>query len=156
MSFFHLSAPDLLLGWDSDPATRNVVGLIQKYPDIARKGIRLRKYGQEVIKTTGGRKIHPDFPVPGGVNKADWTNSDPAITAKLASLGRASVPTYVLYPAAAGSAADVLPAVLTKGLVLAAIERDAEDRGIAALWVTSDGTVATSEAFAPYVIWSQT
>ena len=70
LSFFHLSAPDLLLGWDSDPATRNVVGLIQKYPDIARKGIRLRKYGQEVIKTTGGRKIHPDFPVPGGVNKA--------------------------------------------------------------------------------------
>jgi thiol:disulfide interchange protein len=32
--------------------------------------------------------------------KADWTNSDPAITAKLASLGRAGVPTYVLYPAA--------------------------------------------------------
>ena len=45
-------------------------GLIQKYPDIARKGIRLRQFGQEVIKTTGGRKIHPDFPVPGGVNKA--------------------------------------------------------------------------------------
>ena len=70
LSFFHLSAPDLLLGWDSDPATRNVVGLIQQYPDIARKGIRLRKYGQEIIKTVGGRKIHPDFPVPGGVNKA--------------------------------------------------------------------------------------
>jgi len=58
--------------------------------------------------------------------KADWTNSDPVITQKLASLGRASVPTYVLYPAAAGSAADVLPAVLTKGVVLAAIERDAK------------------------------
>jgi len=56
--------------------------------------------------------------------KADWTNSDPAITAKLASLGRASVPTYVVYPAAAGSAPDVLPEALTKGIVLAAIERD--------------------------------
>jgi thiol:disulfide interchange protein DsbD len=55
--------------------------------------------------------------------KADWTNSDSAITEKLASLGRAGVPTYVVYPAAAGSAADVLPEVLTKGLVLAAIER---------------------------------
>jgi thiol:disulfide interchange protein len=56
--------------------------------------------------------------------KADWTNSDPAITEKLASLGRAGVPTYVLYPAAAGSAADVLPELLTKDLVLKAIERD--------------------------------
>jgi len=70
LSFFHLSAPDLLLGYDSDPASRNIIGLIQQHPDIARRGIRLRKYGQEVIKSTGGRKIHADFPVPGGVNKA--------------------------------------------------------------------------------------
>jgi NAD-reducing hydrogenase large subunit len=70
LSFFHLSAPDLLLGYDSDPALRNVIGLIQLHPDIARKGIRLRKFGQEVIKLTAGRKIHADFPVPGGVNKA--------------------------------------------------------------------------------------
>jgi NAD-reducing hydrogenase large subunit len=70
LSFFHLSAPDLLLGYDADPAVRNVVGLIQQYPDIAIKGVRLRKYGQEVIKHVGGRKIHPDFAVPGGVNKA--------------------------------------------------------------------------------------
>ncbi len=70
LSFFHLSAPDLLLGYDADPAVRNIVGLIQQHPDIAIKGVRLRKYGQEVIKHIGGRKIHPDFPVPGGVNKA--------------------------------------------------------------------------------------
>ncbi len=70
LSFFHLSAPDLLLGFDSDPATRNVMGLIAAAPDIARKGIRLRKYGQEMIKATAGRKIHAEFPVPGGVNKA--------------------------------------------------------------------------------------
>jgi NAD-reducing hydrogenase large subunit len=70
LSFFHLSAPDLLLGYDADPAIRNVVGLIQQHPDIARRGIRLRKFGQEVIKAVGGRKIHADFPVPGGVNKA--------------------------------------------------------------------------------------
>ena len=56
--------------------------------------------------------------------KADWTNEDPDITNKLASVGRAGVPTYVLYPAAAASAADVLPEALTKGLVLKAIERD--------------------------------
>jgi len=70
LSFFHLSAPDLLLGYDSDPALRNIVGLIQQHPDIAKRGIRLRKFGQEVIKLVGGRKIHADFPVPGGVNKA--------------------------------------------------------------------------------------
>jgi thiol:disulfide interchange protein DsbD len=58
--------------------------------------------------------------------KADWTNEDPVITAKLASLGRSSVPTYVLYSANAGSAPDVLPELLTKGVVLTAIERDAK------------------------------
>jgi thiol:disulfide interchange protein len=58
--------------------------------------------------------------------KADWTNSDPDITKKLAEVGRAGVPTYVLYPAAAGSGADVLPELLTKDLVLKAIERDAK------------------------------
>lgn len=70
LSFFHLSAPDLMLGYDSDPTLRNVIGLIQQHPDIALKGVRLRKYGQDVIKLTAGRKIHADFPVPGGVNKA--------------------------------------------------------------------------------------
>lgn len=70
LSFFHLSAPDLLLGYDADPAVRNIVGLIQQHPDIAKRGVRLRKFGQEVIKLTAGRKIHPDFPVAGGVNKA--------------------------------------------------------------------------------------
>ena len=58
--------------------------------------------------------------------KADWTNEDPVISQKLASLGRAGVPTYVLYSATAGSAPDVLPELLTKGLVLAAIEHDAK------------------------------
>jgi NAD-reducing hydrogenase large subunit len=68
LSFFHLSAPDLLLGHDAPPAERNVMGLIAKYPDMARRGIRLRKFGQEVIEVLGGRKIHPTWAVPGGVN----------------------------------------------------------------------------------------
>jgi len=70
LSFFHLSAPDLLLGFDSDPLKRNVIGLVGAAPDIAVKGVLLRKFGQELIKAVAGRKIHPDFPVPGGVNKA--------------------------------------------------------------------------------------
>ena len=70
LSFFHLSAPDLLLGWDSDPAARNVFGLIRVEPDLARGGIRLRQFGQEVIEALGGRKIHPAWAVPGGVRDA--------------------------------------------------------------------------------------
>jgi NAD-reducing hydrogenase large subunit len=70
LSFFYLSAPDFLLGWDTDPAVRNVVGLIGENPDLARKGIRLRAYGQEIIDRLGGKRIHPAWAVPGGVNQA--------------------------------------------------------------------------------------
>jgi NAD-reducing hydrogenase large subunit len=67
LSFFHLSSPDFLLGWDSDPARRNVFGLIAADPDLARAGIRLRQFGQGVIEALGGRKIHAAWAVPGGV-----------------------------------------------------------------------------------------
>ncbi len=67
LSFFHLSAPDLLLGLDSDPSRRNIFGLISAEPDLARRGIRLRQFGQEIIERLGGRKIHPAWTVPGGV-----------------------------------------------------------------------------------------
>jgi NAD-reducing hydrogenase large subunit len=69
LSFFHLSAPDLLLGWESDPAKRNVFGLIDSHPELARGGIRLRQLGQEIIEALGGRKIHPAWSVPGGVRE---------------------------------------------------------------------------------------
>jgi NAD-reducing hydrogenase large subunit len=69
LSFFHLSAPDLLLGWDSPPQQRNVFGLIAANRDLARAGIRLRQFGQEVIELLGGRKIHPAWSVPGGVRE---------------------------------------------------------------------------------------
>ncbi|MCB0164017.1 MAG: Ni/Fe hydrogenase subunit alpha [Anaerolineae bacterium] len=69
LSFFHLSSPDLLLGMESDPTTRNIMGLIAKYPDVARNGIRLRQFGQEVIRILGGRSIHPAWTVPGGVRQ---------------------------------------------------------------------------------------
>jgi NAD-reducing hydrogenase large subunit len=68
LSFFHLSAPDLLLGMDSDPTKRNVFGLIASDPELARGGIRLRQFGQEIIELLGGKKIHPSWAVPGGVS----------------------------------------------------------------------------------------
>lgn len=70
LSFFHLSAPDLLLGMDSDPQQRNVFGLIAAEPEVARSGIRLRQFGQEIIELLGGRKIHPTWAVPGGVRES--------------------------------------------------------------------------------------
>jgi len=70
MHFFELAGPDLILGFDADPAIRNVVGLIQADADLTLKAVALRKYGQEIIRLVAGRRIHPNFAVPGGVNKA--------------------------------------------------------------------------------------
>ncbi len=70
LNFFHLSSPDILLGWDSDPADRNIFGLVAKRPDLAMQGIKLRKFGQEIIERVAGKKIHSsDWIVPGG---AKW------------------------------------------------------------------------------------
>ena len=67
LSFFHLSSPDFLLGWESDPAKRNVFGLMAADPELARAGIRLRQFGQQIIELLAGRKIHSAWAVPGGV-----------------------------------------------------------------------------------------
>ncbi len=70
LNFFHLSSPDLLLGFDSDPEKRNVFGLIEKNPELAMRGIKLRKFGQEIIEKVAGKKIHSsDWILPGG---AKW------------------------------------------------------------------------------------
>ena len=67
LSFFHLSSPDFLLGWESDPAKRNVFGRMAADPELARAGIRLRQFGQQLIELLAGRKIHSAWAVPGGV-----------------------------------------------------------------------------------------
>lgn len=69
MHFFELAGPDLLLGFDADPAIRNVVGLIQADPELTVKAVRLRKFGQAIISELGERSIHPTFAIPGGVNR---------------------------------------------------------------------------------------
>jgi NAD-reducing hydrogenase large subunit len=69
LHFFHLSSPDLLFGFGSDVAKRNIVGVAAAYPEVARQGVMLRKYGQEVIRHTAGKRVHGTGSVPGGVNK---------------------------------------------------------------------------------------
>jgi NAD-reducing hydrogenase large subunit len=68
MHFFELAGPDLLLGFDADPAVRNVAGLIAANPELALKAVRLRAFGQDIIKRIAGRRIHPNHSIPGGVN----------------------------------------------------------------------------------------
>lgn len=69
LHFFHLVSPDLLFGFDADPAIRNVIGVAKKFPDLAVQGVMMRKFGQEIIKATAGKKIHGTGAIPGGVNK---------------------------------------------------------------------------------------
>jgi len=69
LHFFHLSSPDFLFGFGSDPAQRNIAGVLEKYPEIALKGVKLRKYGQQIIQAITGKRIHGTGTVPGGMNK---------------------------------------------------------------------------------------
>ncbi len=69
LHFFHLCSPDLLFGFDADPKKRNIFEVIKKMPDLAVQGVMMRKYGQEIIRATSGKKIHGTGAVPGGVNK---------------------------------------------------------------------------------------
>jgi NAD-reducing hydrogenase large subunit len=69
LHFFHLASPDLLFGFDSEVARRNIVGVAAEYPEIARQGVLLRKFGQEVIRVTAGKRVHGTGAIPGGVNK---------------------------------------------------------------------------------------
>ena len=70
LHFFHLFSPDLLFGFDSEVAKRNIVGVAAGFPDIARQGVLLRRFGQEVIRVTAGKRVHGTGAIPGGVNKA--------------------------------------------------------------------------------------
>jgi NAD-reducing hydrogenase large subunit len=68
MHFFHLAAPDLIFGFDADPAQRNVFGIIEANPQLALKAVNLRRYGQQIIERLGGKRVHPNFALAGGVN----------------------------------------------------------------------------------------
>ena len=69
LHFFHLASPDLLLGIDADPAIRNIIGVIKEFKDLAVQGVMMRKFGQEIIAATAGKKIHGTGAIPGGINK---------------------------------------------------------------------------------------
>lgn len=86
MHFFHLAAPDLLFGFDADPATRNVFGIIRENPQLALKAVNLRRYGQQIIERLGGKRIHPNFAVSGGVNAVLTKENRKAIASELKTM----------------------------------------------------------------------
>ncbi|MEI6122952.1 MAG: Ni/Fe hydrogenase subunit alpha [Bacteroidota bacterium] len=69
LHFFHLASPDFLLGYDADPAIRNVIGVAINFPELAVQGVMMRKFGQEIIEHTAGKKVHGTGAIPGGINK---------------------------------------------------------------------------------------
>lgn len=86
MHFFHLAAPDLLFGFDADPAERNVFRIIRENPQLALKAVNLRRYGQQTIERLGGKRIHANFAVPGGVNNPLTEENRKAIAAELPTM----------------------------------------------------------------------
>jgi len=69
LHFFHLASPDLLFGIDGDPLKRNVIGVAMEHKDLAVQGVMMRKFGQEIIRVTAGKKIHGTGAIPGGINR---------------------------------------------------------------------------------------
>ncbi|WP_135078897.1 Ni/Fe hydrogenase subunit alpha [Terasakiella sp. SH-1] len=69
LHFFHLCSPDLLFGFDAPVEKRNIFGIINEYPELAVQAVKMRKYGQEIIEKTAGKKIHGTGAIAGGINK---------------------------------------------------------------------------------------
>jgi len=69
LSFFYLASPDLLLGMESDPASRHIFGVVNAKPELGRAGVALRRFGQHIIELLGDKRIHPGWVVPGGVTE---------------------------------------------------------------------------------------
>jgi F420-non-reducing hydrogenase large subunit len=67
---FALAGPDMIFGIDGDPARRNIVGIVEAEPEIARKALRLRTLGQSINEKVGGRGIHPVTAIIGGMSIA--------------------------------------------------------------------------------------
>lgn len=97
LSFFHLSSPDLILGWDADPEGRNVFGVATAHPQLALDGIRLRAYGQEIIAALGDRRVHPTWATPGGVREPLAAAARDQLAAKLPEARRIAQDALSLY-----------------------------------------------------------
>jgi len=68
--FYALGGPDFVMGPDAPVAERNILGIIKKVGmDIAGKVLKMRRDGHHLIKMIGGRPVHPNWGLPGGVSR---------------------------------------------------------------------------------------
>ncbi|MBN1375389.1 MAG: Ni/Fe hydrogenase subunit alpha [Dehalococcoidia bacterium] len=117
LHFFHLASPDFLFGFDADPATRNVIGLIGSDPALATEAVKLRSLGQTIIKKLGAKKIHMNAALPGGMTTAlsaedrdyflkqiDWALADAQLGVKIlldyVGKNREMVDSFATFPSA--------------------------------------------------------
>lgn len=67
--FYALGGPDFVVGPEAPPAERNLIGVINKVGmDVAGKVLKMRRDGHKIIKMMGGRAVHPNWGLPGGVS----------------------------------------------------------------------------------------
>ncbi len=69
LHFFHLAAPDLLFGFGAPAEKRNIFEVLKEQPELGRRAVLMRKFGQEIIEATAGKKIHGTGAIPGGINR---------------------------------------------------------------------------------------
>ncbi len=69
LHFYFLAAPDFVIGPDADYAVRNVIGIVNAAPNIAKQVVHYRQLTAQILENFAGRAIHPTFSIPGGVSK---------------------------------------------------------------------------------------
>lgn len=69
LHFYFLAGADFVLGPGANYAIRNVIGIAQKLPDVARRVVRCRHLGAQMLQILSGKSIHPVAAVPGGFSK---------------------------------------------------------------------------------------
>ena len=138
LSCFVLAGPDLLLGIDAAPATRNIFELIRLDPDTAKKALRLRSIGQRIVETIGGRGVHPVTVIAGGMASrpteeelktiAQWGKEALAIVIQLGSLLRSRL-----------SALDELRSAIPLDLTAVALSEEGSHSFLSGDIMASDG-----------------
>ncbi len=68
--FYALGGPDFVVGPTAPPAERNILGVIAKVGmDVAKHVLKMRHDGHALIQMMAGRRVHPNWGLPGGVSR---------------------------------------------------------------------------------------
>lgn len=95
--FFVCASPDLFLSPNSRPSARNIIGLLQKYPEIGKDALKYHAEAEKIQEIIGGKAIHPMFAIPGGVSKTLTENERDKIEQKTKEILDFSLETLELF-----------------------------------------------------------